>query len=59
MTGRGDLHRKTKLAVGRDPTQKTVKSIFLGSAKFLTNSRTTGTFGIGQAASSSQHYRYT
>ena len=53
MTGRGDLHRKTKQAVGRDPTQKTVKSILLGPTKFLANSRTTGTFGIGQAASSS------
>ena len=42
--------------MGRDPTQKTVKSIFLGSTELLTNSRTTGTFGIGQAASSHQHY---
>ena len=53
MTGRGDPHRKTKRAVGRDPTQKTVKSIFLGPTKFFANSRTTSTFGIGQAASSS------
>ena len=52
MTGGGDPHRKTKRAVGRDPTQETVKSIFSGSTKLFTNPRTTGTFGIGQAASS-------
>ena len=52
MIGRGDPHRKTKQAVGRDPTQETVKPIFLGPTKFIANSGTTGTPRIGQAASS-------
>ena len=38
---------------------KKLKSIFSGSTELFTNSRTIGTFGISQAASSGQHYRYT
>ena len=57
--GRGNPHRKAKRAVGRDTTQKTFKSVFLGSTELFTNSRTIGTLGISQAASSRRHHRYT
>ena len=52
MTGRGDLHRETKQAVGRDSTQKIIKPIFLGPTKFVADTGTTGTFRIGQGTSS-------
>ena len=41
------------------PHKKLLNQSFQDQLNSFTNSRTTGTFGISQAASSGQHYRYT